>query len=111
MSRWGSVDEVQCRHLIATVEMIGRRWASGVLMALGGGDTRFNEIRRAVPGVSARMLAVRLAELERAELLERVVAPTTPVEVHYGLTKRGRELLAALAPLADYAHKWDAAQP
>ena len=58
------------------------------------------EVLVSVAGLSDRMLAVRLKELERAGLVDRVVEPTTPVTVRYGLTARGRELMEALQPLA-----------
>lgn len=53
---------------------------------------------RSRESVSDRTLALRLKELERADLVSRTVEPTAPVSVHYGLTARGQELLAALRP-------------
>lgn len=90
------------------IEMIGRRWSSAVLLAIGRGAHRFREIRGMVDGLSDRMLSVRLRELEQSGLVSRTVEPTTPVTVHYGLTPRGAELLAAVQPLARYAQRWGA---
>lgn len=53
------------------------------------------------------MLALRLKELERADLVSRTVEPTAPVSVDYGLTARGQELLAPLQPMVAYGHRWE----
>ncbi len=55
------------------------------------------------------MLALRLRELEHAGLVDRIVEPTTPVTIRYRLTVRGRDLLAALQPLARYGQRWESA--
>lgn len=91
--------------------MVGRRWNSGILLALGRGATRFGEMLGMVEGLSDRMLSVRLKELEHAGLVTRAVEPTMPVSVRYGLSPRGRELLAALHPLALYGHRWEDTEP
>jgi DNA-binding HxlR family transcriptional regulator len=44
-------------------------------------------------------------------LVDRIVEPTTPVSVRYRLTERGRELLAALQPLARYGLRWESPHP
>jgi len=89
------------------MELVGKRWSSGILLALGTGAERFSEIERRVEGLSARMLSVRLRELEAAGLVERVVAPTTPVSISYRLSERGHELLRSLQPMAQYARRWE----
>jgi len=106
---WPLIDDDECRRASATIEMIGRRWSSSILLAIGRGATRFRSIRGMVDGLSDRMLSVRLRELEHAGLVARTVEPTTPVTVRYGLTPRGSELLAAMQPLARYAQRWEPA--
>ena len=88
------IDDDACRQATDLLEFVGRRWTSSILLALGRGATRFGQIEASVQGISARMLSVRLRELERHHLVDRVVQPTTPVAVDYHLTDRGRELLA-----------------
>lgn len=92
--------------MISIVESIGRRWSSGILLALGRGATRFSEIVAVVDGLSDRMLAVRLRELEQSGLVDRLVEPTVPVTVRYRLSARGRDLLASLQPLAQHGERW-----
>ena len=62
-----------------------------------------------VAGLSDRMLAVRLRELEHAGLVDRVVEPTMPVTIRYRLTVRGRDLLESLQPLVRYGQRWEPA--
>jgi len=77
------------------------------MLALSRGATRFSEITEMVTGLSDRLLAQRLRELETAQLIEREVLPTTPVQVRYRLTQRGSELLDALAPVTAWEHRWN----
>ncbi len=66
---------------------------------------RFTEIAASVTGISARMLTVRLKQLQDAGLVERTVVPTTPVSVRYRLSPRGADLVVALQPIADYVKR------
>lgn len=100
------IHEEQCTHFHPTIELIGRRWNSSILLAVARGASRFGEIRASVPGLSDRMLAERARELQHAQLLERTVVPTTPVQVRYHLTERGIELIQALQPLVGWSMKW-----
>jgi DNA-binding HxlR family transcriptional regulator len=108
---WGLINDDECRRASAIVERVGRRWNSGILLALARGATRFSEILARVDGLSDRMLAARLRELEQMGLVDRIVEPTTPVSVRYRLTERGRELLASLQPLVRYGLRWESARP
>lgn len=101
------IDDDECRRLAAVMEIVGRRWSSGILLALATGAERFTEVQRRVDGLSGRMLSVRLRELEAAGLVVRTVEPTTPVSVYYRLSERGTELLRSLQPMAHYARRWE----
>ena len=89
------------------MEIVGKRWSSGILLALGMGAERYTEIERRVQGLSGRMLSVRLRELEEAGLVERAVEPTTPVSIRYRLSQRGVELLRSLQSMAHYVRRWE----
>lgn len=104
---WELIDDEECRRASGVVELVGRRWSSAILLALARGATRFGEVLALVVGLSDRMLAVRLKELERAGLVDRIVEPTTPVTVRYRLTARGRDLMASLRPLVRYGQRWE----
>ena len=100
----------ECRRFQASVEDVGKRWSSGILMALNLGSTRFSEILARVEGLSDRMLAQRLKELEASGLIAREVIPTVPVQVRYALTERGTDLMRALEPLVEWGLRWNGAR-
>jgi DNA-binding HxlR family transcriptional regulator len=85
--------------------LIGEKWTVPVLVTLSGGRFRFNELHRAVGGISQRMLAVTLRMLERDGLLVRTVHPTAPARVEYELSARGRSLKEALQPIIGWVLK------
>jgi DNA-binding HxlR family transcriptional regulator len=85
------------------LDRVGDAWSVLVITELHKGPCRFNALRRVVGGISQRMLAVTLRQLERDGLVARRVTDGRPPEVTYRLTARGTSLHAALAPLADWA--------
>lgn len=99
------IHEPSCRSFQNTVELVGRRWTGAILLAGRRGARRFGEYRQAVPGISDRLLAQRLKELEAEGLMIRTVIPSTPVQVFYDLSPDGQELMAALQPLVDWSHR------
>lgn len=101
------IDDEECRRLAGVMEIVGKRWSGGILLALGTGAERFSEVERRVAGLSGRMLSVRLRDLEAAGLVDRQVEPTTPVSVRYRLSERGVDLLRSLQPMANYARRWE----
>lgn len=99
------LDEEECRSFQEAVELVGRRWSAAILLALSLGARRFGEILARVDNLSDRMLSLRLKELEAEGLVLRTVLPTTPVQVLYTLSDRGRELMTALQPLVDWGRR------
>jgi DNA-binding HxlR family transcriptional regulator len=100
------IDDEQCRLFQASAELVGRKWSAAILLAMARGAGRFTEIRGLVDGITDRVLAVRLKELEHELLVRREVIATTPVQVRYELTERGLELISALQPLVGWGLKW-----
>lgn len=101
------IDDETCRLFQSAAELAGRKWSAAVLLAMARGAERFTEVRGLVDGVTDRVLAVRLKELEQQDLITRSVIPTTPVQVRYELTRQGRELIAILQPLVNWGVKWN----
>jgi DNA-binding HxlR family transcriptional regulator len=88
------------------VELIGKRWTGAIVGVLLKGPVRFNEIVATVPGMSDRLCADRLRELEEEGLVVRRVLPGPPLGVEYELTSAGRDLQQALTALGTWAHRW-----
>jgi DNA-binding HxlR family transcriptional regulator len=100
-----------CPAYHRAVELIGRRWTGAILRALLTDVRRFNDLAAAVPGLSDRMLAERLRELESAGVLVRTVIPESPVRVEYSLTAKGRGLESVVRAVADWAEEWPPDSP
>ncbi|MFG3660837.1 winged helix-turn-helix transcriptional regulator [Streptomyces sp. NPDC047706] len=92
-----------CPTFEEALELVGRRWTGAILTATHQGVTRFSEYRAAIDGISDRLLSQRLKELETAGLLDRIVVPSTPVQIRYRLSPDGLELVEALQPLAQWS--------
>lgn len=85
------------------LDRIGDKWSALILLVLGDEDTRFNDLKRQIGGISQKMLSQTLQSLKRDGLIKRAVEPTTPVTVTYSITALGRELLAALRFMIEWA--------
>ena len=67
---------------------------------------RFNELKRALDGISSTVLAGRLLELEREGLVTKKIYPEVPPRVEYSMTPQARELEVIIKDLARWANKW-----
>ena len=94
-----------CKLVSETLARIGDKWTVLVveLLCAGRGPMRFNEIRRAIGGISQRMLTLTLRSLERDGLVTRTVHPTIPPRVDYALTELGYTLRTPLVAVAEWA--------
>jgi DNA-binding HxlR family transcriptional regulator len=92
-----------CRALSSILARVGDKWTVLIVVLLGDGPKRFNEIKRMVGGVSQRMLTFTLRGLERDGLVTRTVFPSSPQRVEYELTKLGSTLWKAVEPLSSWA--------
>ncbi len=92
-----------CRAVSEVLARVGDKWSVLVVTRLGGGPMRFNELRRAIGGISQRMLTLTLRGLERDGLITRTVFRTVPPRVEYALTALGRDLLQPVSALGNWA--------
>ncbi|MER5311138.1 helix-turn-helix domain-containing protein [Streptomyces sp. NPDC002773] len=91
--------------LDAAVAVMGGKWKGLILFSLDEGPLRFGELRRAVAGISERMLILQLREMEAAGLVHREVYHQVPPKVEYSLTEFGRSLNTALGPLGEWGEE------
>lgn len=92
-----------CKAVSGVLSRIGNKWSVLIIMRLGEGPRRFNEIKRMIGGISQRMLTLTLRGLERDGMVRRTVTPSVPPRVDYALTELGRDLLTPLAALGEWA--------
>lgn len=94
----------ECRGLAQIIDSIADKWAVMVVGHLSERPAlRFNELMRAIPGVSHRMLTLTLRNLEREGIVSRTPFGTVPPRVDYALTEVGRSLTHPLGLLARWA--------
>lgn len=98
-----------CRNVSEVLARVGDKWSVQVVMLLGNGPRRFNELRRTVGGISQRMLTLTLRGLERDGLVTRTVFPTIPPRVDYELTPLGHSLWEPVKALGGWAEAHGAA--
>ncbi|WDV54884.1 helix-turn-helix domain-containing protein [Streptomyces coeruleorubidus] len=91
--------------LDAAIAVMGGKWKGLILFSLDEGPLRFGELRRAVAGISERMLILQLREMENSGLVHREVHQQVPPKVEYSLTEFGHSLNAALAPLGEWGEE------
>lgn len=86
-------------------EVLAQKWMLLILRELAAGSTRFSDIRRGVPRISATLLKERLDTLERAGVVERqegsVAGPNG-----YVLTEAGLELKPVLTSIGQWGQRW-----
>lgn len=83
---------------------IGGKWKLRIIVALIHGKKRFNELQRTIAGISSKMLASELKELELNGFVKRNVFDRTPVVIEYELT----DYALTLQPVLDALNEWGA---
>ena len=85
------------------LDRVGDKWAVLILLLLRQEPVRFNRLRRAIEGISQKMLSQVLKSLERDGLIRRRAIATVPVTVEYSITPLGQTLAAVLDGLQLWA--------
>jgi DNA-binding HxlR family transcriptional regulator len=86
-------------------EVLTQKWMLLVIRELAAGSTRFSDIRRGVPRISATLLKARLESLEHAGVVERTPAGLGQ-PAGYALTAAGLELKPVLAAIGEWGQRW-----
>ena len=95
------MNELDCPVKI-TSEIIGGKWKPLILYFLRDKTRRFGELQKLIPGATKKMLAQRLRELERDDIVRRKVFAQVPPRVEYALTRHG----ASLRPVLESMSAW-----
>lgn len=87
-------------------QLLGKRWTGPIVSVLMESPMHFAELRRAIPGISERMLSDRLTELASTGLVVREVDEGPPLRVSYRLTTAGTALEPALKELKNWSAEY-----
>ena len=96
------------KPLEAASAFLSKKWTISIVTTIGNfKQIRFNDILSRVTGITPKTLTERLKELEKEDLLKRIVYAEIPPRVEYSLTAKGKKLMRAIVPLI----KWAEAAP
>lgn len=98
--------EKDCKASLSAVGdalyVIGGKWKLRIIIALAHENKRFNELQRAVSGISAKVLSNELRDMELNGLVQRNVFTKKPVVVEYELTEYSNTLDDVLSALREW---------
>ncbi len=89
-----------------TQKLVSGKWKLYLLLVLGSGTKRFNELHKLTPGITQTMLTKQLRELENDGLVHRHVYQEVPPKVEYSLTEQGESFIPVIETMAE----WGASQ-
>ena len=84
------------------LEVLSGRWKLPIIIALTFGNKRFRQIAREVEGITDKMLAKELKDLEMNKLAKRTVYDTFPPTVEYSITEHGKSLHKVIMELGNW---------
>jgi DNA-binding HxlR family transcriptional regulator len=90
----------------AVFRLLEGRWKLVILFHLFGGQVqRFSDLEKLIPGISQKMLAQQLRQLEADGIVERKQYPQVPPKVEYRMTEWGQALCPALDSLLNWSEE------
>jgi len=86
-----------------TASLIGKKWHPVIIhRLLEHGPSGFNELKKAVDGISSKVLSDSLEDLEEKQLVDREIVSEKPVRVQYSLTVHGESLRPVIESMRDW---------
>ncbi len=84
------------------LNQLGGKWSLVIIWHLNEVEIGFNELKKAIGPISAKVLSEKLKELRKDKLITRKTLGGNPPHVKYQLTKKGESLL----PIIKTLHQW-----
>lgn len=94
-----------CPKFEYAVKILGKRWNGLIIHQLLEDKKRFNELENEI-NISAKVLSQRLKELEKEQLINRIVFNEMPVRIEYSLTEKGQSLSQVMDDIQLWANDW-----
>lgn len=95
-------DELPFCPVATTVDLIGNKWKLLIMRELLKGTQRFNEIHRAVEGISQKVLTQNLRKMEEDGIVVRQIFAEVPPRVEYSLSELGDSLRPIISAMSDW---------
>ncbi len=97
--------EYKCAIEVA-LDLIGGKWKALILCHLATGTLRYNELKKAFPCITQKMLTQQLRDLEEDGLIHRKIYPQVPPKVEYSLTEFGESLMPVIRVMNDWGRRY-----
>ena len=103
-----NIEKIKTYHcpVEAAMDVIGGKYKALIVYELINGTRRYNEIQRAVPQATPRMLSKQLKELEEDGVINRVLYPVVPPKTEYSLTEMGETLVPIVEALCNWGEHY-----
>jgi DNA-binding HxlR family transcriptional regulator len=88
------------RNVLDALYVLNGKWRLALILSLMQSSKRFNEIQQEIKGISPKVLAKELKDLELNDFITRTVYPTTPVSIIYEATAHSKTLKNVLSELS-----------
>ena len=93
----------------SSLGVLGKKWAMLLLRDIGIlGVDRFNRLLDSIPGLTPRVLSMRLKELEKEGFIKSVEKGKSPMIVRWTITEKGRDVIPILLQFTAFGSKWHA---
>ncbi len=87
------------------LDVINGKWKLSIIISIGAGNERFTDIQESIPGITPKVLAKELKELEHHRLIRRIITDDYPVKISYKPEKYADTLTPVIHALKDWGMK------
>jgi DNA-binding HxlR family transcriptional regulator len=84
------------------LDVINGKWKLSIIISVGVGNNRFTDIQESIPGITPKVLAKELKDLEQHQLIKRTVIDGYPVKISYQLEAYADTLTPIIYSLKDW---------
>lgn len=93
------------KNVLDALYVLNGKWKLALILCLVQSSKRFNEIQQEVTGISSKILAKELKDLELNDFITRTVYPTTPVTIVYEATAYSHTLKTVIGELSAWGEQ------
>jgi DNA-binding HxlR family transcriptional regulator len=93
------------KNVLDALYVLNGKWKLALILSLIQSSKRFNEIQHEITGISPKVLAKELKDLELNDFISRNVYPTTPVSIIYEATEYSRTLKTVIGELSAWGEQ------
>ena len=93
------------KNILDALYVLNGKWKIALILSMVQSPKRFNEIRKEITGISPKILAKELKDLELNDFIKRTVYPTIPVSIIYETTDYSRTLKNVIRELSSWGEQ------